>query len=138
MTVTPDELEKLLRDAADPNREGTWEGEQWEALVNASNDLWERAMRDDFKWCYVVRDPFDRVCAWGRGERDECVREAFKSADDHAAAELVWHCEEIPERMAQAITGPWRLVLWPPRYDPDPRSWFELNDYLPPPDPVSA
>ena len=87
----------------------------------------ERTMRDNYKWSYVARDPLGEVCAWGRGERDECVHEAIKSADAHAACDLVTKCE-TPEQVTLATTGPWILVLWPPRFDRDPRSWFLGDD----------
>jgi hypothetical protein len=96
-------------------------------------------VRDDYKWSYIIRGPLGGVCAWGRGERDECVHYAIRNADDYAAMDLPAECE-TPEQEAQAISGPWVLVLWPPRFDQNPRAWIDLDedDQPPPPDPVSA
>ena len=33
---------------------------------------------------YIVRDPFGKVCAIGRGTRAECIENAFRDADEHA------------------------------------------------------
>jgi len=73
-----------------------------------------------------MRDPFGRVCAVGRGTRAECIKNAFKLADDHAI-EFFSLIENLEDEN-RALNGPWRLVLWPPRLDTDPPFWAASAD----------
>ena len=91
--------------------------------AGAADEEIEAVMRDTFAWSYIIRDPLGTVCACGRGSRGECVREGFQSADDHGAEELPALCE-TPEDEARALNGAWHLVLWPPRFDTDPRAFI--------------
>jgi hypothetical protein len=50
----------------------------------AKDDEIEAKLRDLFFWSYIMRDPFGRVCAAGRGTRADCIRTAFELADEHA------------------------------------------------------
>jgi hypothetical protein len=80
-------------------------------------------LRDLFFWSYIIREPLGKVCTVGRGARDDCIREGFALADKHAAEELPSHAM-TPENEIRALNGPWRLVLWPPKIDRDPRAWI--------------
>jgi hypothetical protein len=77
-------------------------------------------------WSYIVRDPFGKVCALGRGTRAECIENAFRLADDHAIDHF--SLLEDPVDEARALNGTWRLVLWPPRLDADPPFWGASSD----------
>ena len=68
-------------------------------------------------WSYIVRDPFGKVCAVGKGTRAECIENAFRLADDHANFEFA--TLEDPADESRALNGAWRLVLWPPWIDPE-------------------
>jgi hypothetical protein len=81
----------------------------------------ETKLRDLMFWSYVMRDPFGKVCAVGKGTRAECIEDAFRLADEHAIDEF--STLEDPADEARALNGAWRLVLWPPLLDRDPRFW---------------
>jgi hypothetical protein len=68
-----------------------------------------------------MRDPFGKVCAVGRGTRADCIENAFKLADDHAIYNF--SMLENGQDETRALNSAWRLVLWPPKLDPDPRFW---------------
>ena len=72
-------------------------------------------------WSYIVRDPFGKVCALGRGTRAGCIENASRLADEHAIDHF--SLLENPVDEARALNGPWRLVLWPPWLDADPPFW---------------
>ena len=78
-------------------------------------------LRDLMRWSYIMRDPLGKVCAVGRGTRAECIENAFRIADEHA----IDHFSTLEDQADEAHppNGAWRLVLWPPRLDPDPRFW---------------
>jgi len=81
----------------------------------------EAKIRDLFFWSYIMRNPLGRVCAVGRGTRKDCIENAFNFADWHAIdsfSTLENQGDEIC-----ALNGAWRLVLWPPKLDADPRFW---------------
>jgi len=81
----------------------------------------EVALRHLFLWSYIVRDPLGRVCALGRGTRADCMQNALVDADEYATESLSQLEEEADE--IRAFNGPWRIALWPPRFDADPRFW---------------
>jgi hypothetical protein len=92
----------------------------------ATDEEIEVKLRDLMFWSYIMRDPLGKVCAVGRGTRAECIQNAFRLADDHAI-----DCFSILEDQADeasALNGAWRLVLWPPWLDPDPRFWAASSD----------
>ena len=72
-------------------------------------------------WSYIMRNPFRKVCAVGKGTRADCILNAFRLADDHAID--CFSVLEDPQDEARALNGAWRLVLWPPKLDPDPPFW---------------
>jgi hypothetical protein len=88
---------------------------------DATDEELERVLRHLLFWSYILRDPFGRVCALGRGTRAECIENAFQLADHHAIENF--SVIEDSHDEAQALNGPWRLVLWPPKLDPDPPFW---------------
>jgi hypothetical protein len=81
----------------------------------------EAKLRDLFFWSYIVRNPLGRVCAVGRGTRADCIENAFKLADEHAIDCLSTIESSVDE--IRALNGAWRLVLWTPKFDVDPRFW---------------
>src|SRR5262249_23197918 len=81
----------------------------------------EAKLRHLFFWSYIMRDPLDRVCAVGKGTRADCIENAFKIADWHAIDQFSMLENEQDE--IRALNGSWRLVLWPPKLDADPRFW---------------
>ena len=90
-------------------------------------------LRSTFHWSFIIRDPLGTVCACGRDRRRaECISVAFVLADDHASDTLTVDClglgKDDPEREQRALNEPWRLVLWPPKFDPDPRAWVVFDD----------
>jgi hypothetical protein len=44
----------------------------------------EAVLRHLVFWSYIMRDPFGKVCAVGRGTRAECIKNAFDLSDWHA------------------------------------------------------
>ncbi len=48
----------------------------------ASDEEIEVKLRHLIFWSYIVRDPFGKVCAVGRGTRAECIENAFRLADE--------------------------------------------------------
>src|SRR5262245_39880727 len=92
----------------------------------ASEEEIEAVLRHLFLWSYVMRDPFGRVCAVGRGTRAECVEHAFKLADAHAIEHFSLIEDSIDE--TRALNCPWRLLLWPPKLDPNPPFWAASAD----------
>lgn len=116
------ELEKALRIAADPNQSTTWSNAEWNEMRRATDEQWEVAMRDDFTWGYIIRDPLGNVCAWGTAPGTSVFVKGSRAPTTTAPKN--WRRYETPEQEALAITGPWRLVLWPPRFDGDPRSFI--------------
>ena len=87
----------------------------------ATDDEIEPTIRDLYFWSYILRNPFGKVCAGGRGTRADCIHHAFQLGDEHAI-----DCFSILEDEAdetRALNGPWRLVLWPPKFDADPPFW---------------
>ena len=78
-------------------------------------------LRDLFFWSYIVRNPLGRVCAVGRGSRADCIENAFNLADKHAID--AFSTIEDPVNEICALNGAWRLMLWPPKFDVDPRFW---------------
>ena len=92
----------------------------------ATDEEIEVKLRDLLFWSYVVRDPFGKVCAVGRGTRAECIENAFRLADEHAIDRFSLLEDQADE--IQALNGAWRLVLWPPRLDADPRFWAASSD----------
>jgi hypothetical protein len=87
----------------------------------ATDDDIEAVLRDLVFWSYIVRDPFGKVCAAGRGTRADCIQHAFKLADGHAID--TFSLLENPQDEARALNGAWRLVLWSPWLDADPPFW---------------
>ena len=87
----------------------------------ASDEEIEVKLRHLIFWSYIVRDPFGKVCAVGRGTRAECIENAFPLADEHAIEHF--SLLEDPADETRALNGPWRVMLWPPRLDPDPPFW---------------
>ena len=47
----------------------------------ATDEEIEAELRDLFVWSHIMRDPFGKVCALGRGTRVECIKQAFEHAD---------------------------------------------------------
>jgi hypothetical protein len=85
----------------------------------ATDEEIERRLRHLTCWSYIMRDPFGKVSAVGRGTRAECIENAFKLSDRYA---IDWFSVlEDPADEFRALNGAWRLVLWPPRLDPDRR-----------------
>ena len=87
----------------------------------ATDEEIEVKLRHLIFWSYIVRDPFGKVCAVGRGTRAECIENAFPLADEHAIEHF--SLLEDPADETRALNGPWRVMLWPPRLDPDPPFW---------------
>jgi hypothetical protein len=87
----------------------------------ATDEDIEAVLRDLIVWSYIMRDPFGKVCAVGKGTRADCIKHAFELADDHAIEHFSFF--ENPQDETRALNGAWRLVLWPPKLDPDPRFW---------------
>jgi hypothetical protein len=87
----------------------------------ATDEEIEVKLRHLIFWSYIVRDPFGKVCALGRGTRAECIENASRLADEHAIDHF--SLLEDPVDEARALNGPWRLVLWPPWLDADPPFW---------------
>jgi hypothetical protein len=87
----------------------------------AKDEEIEATIRDLFFWSYIVRSPLGNVCTVGRGSRWDCIRSAFKFADEYATEEFAQLEDEHDEN--RALNGAWRLVLWPPRLDSDPPFW---------------
>ena len=87
----------------------------------ATDEQIEAKLRDLMLWSYIVRDPFGMVCAVGRGARADCIENAFKIADEHAIDHFSILENEQDE--IRALNDAWRLVLWPPKLDADPRFW---------------
>jgi hypothetical protein len=102
MTDLVNRIRALMAPTSEPE---TIEG--WRELSLATDEQWAAVLRDDFRWSYVIRSPLGGVCAYGRGTRNECVREGFKSADE-SAMEMPADCT-TPELEHQALNGPWRL-----------------------------
>ena len=68
------------------------------------------------------------VCAVGRGTLADCIEEAFCVADLHAIdrfSKLENETDQIHAR-----NGAWRLILWPPRLDSNPRFWPDYDPLL--------
>ena len=91
-----------------------------------------KVVRSMFLWSYIMRDPLGNVCSCGRGSRAECIEIAFTLADDHASDVLPALCVtpkgNDPEHEQRALNEPWRLVLWPPKFDPDPCAWIGFDE----------
>jgi hypothetical protein len=87
----------------------------------ATDEEIEAAIRDLRFWSYILRDPFGKVCAIGRGTRADCIRYAFQLGDEHAIDRFSTLEDEQDE--TRALNGAWRLVLWPPKLDVDPPFW---------------
>ena len=87
----------------------------------ATDEEIEGKLRHLIFWSYIVRDPFGKVGSVGRGTRAECIEIAFRLADEHAIERF--SLLEDPADETRALSGPWRLVLWPPWLDPDPPFW---------------
>jgi hypothetical protein len=89
----------------------------------ATDDEIEANLRDLLFWSSMVRDPLGAVCAVGRGTRADCIKQAFRLADEHA---IEWF-SLLENEMDQirALNGAWRLVLWPPWLDSNPRFWSD-------------
>ena len=98
LLIAQDEAESVIK-SDEPEPMSDEEHAEFNALMRpgATDAELETVMRDDFRWSYIARDPLGKVCAWGRGEREECIREFFKSADEHAACELVVDCGDDSE-----------------------------------------
>jgi hypothetical protein len=92
----------------------------------ATDEEIEGKLRHLMFWSYIMRNPLGKVCAVGRGTRAECIENAFRLADEHAVDCL--SIIEDPAEEHRALNGAWRLVLWPPRLDPDPRFWAASSD----------
>jgi len=84
------------------------------------------AIRDLFFWSYILRNPFGKVCAVGRGTRADCIHHAFQLGDEHAIDCFSALEDEADE--TRALNGPWRLVLWSPKFDTDPPLWAASSD----------
>jgi hypothetical protein len=93
----------------------------------ATDEEIEAVLRNLIFWSYIVRNPFGKVCALGRGTRADCILNAF-NADDHAIDRF--SVLEDPQDEALALNGAWRLVLWPPKLDPDPPFWAASSNVL--------
>jgi hypothetical protein len=97
----------------------------------ATDEDIEAVLRDRVFWSYIMRNPVGKVCAVGKGTRADCIENAFKLADWHAIDSF--SLLENPQEETRALNGAWRLVLWPPKLDADPRFWaasslvFELD-----------
>ena len=98
----------------------------FELKARATNEEIEVKLRHLIFWSYIMRDPFGKVCALGRGTREECIKNAFRLADEHAGEHF--SLLEDPADEARALNGPWHFVLWPPKLDPDPRFWAASSD----------
>ena len=92
----------------------------------ATDEEIEVKLRHLIFWSYIMRDPFGKVCALGRGTRAECTENAFRLADEHAAEHFSLLDDQADE--TRALNGPWRLVLWPPWLDSDPTFWATSSD----------
>ena len=92
----------------------------------ATDEEIEVKLRHLIFWSYIMRDPFGKVCALGRGTRAECIENAFRLADEHAVEHFSLLEDQADE--TRALNGPWRLVLWPPWLDPDPPFWAASSD----------
>jgi hypothetical protein len=92
----------------------------------ATDEEIEAVLRHLFFWSYIMRDPCGRVCAVGRGTRAECIKSAFDLSDWHAIDNFSV-IENLQDEI-QALNGSWRLGLWPPKLDPDPRFWAASAD----------
>ena len=92
----------------------------------ATDEEIEVKLRDLMLWSYIMRDPLGKVCAVGKGTRAERIEIAFRNADEHA----IWNLSTVETQAEEtrALNGAWRLVLWPPRLDPDPRFWAWSSD----------
>jgi hypothetical protein len=88
---------------------------------SATDDEIEPTMRDLYFWSYILRNPFGKVCAWGRGTRADCIRYAFQLGDEHAID--CFSTIEDEQDETRALNGAWRLILWPPKLDIDPPFW---------------
>jgi hypothetical protein len=84
----------------------------------ATDEEIESKLRHLLCWSYMIRNSFGTVCAVGRGTRAECIENAFLLADEHAVD--CFSILEDQEEETRALNGAWRLVLWPPRFDPNP------------------
>ena len=93
---------------------------------SATDDDIETVLRHLIFWLYIMRDPFGRVCSVGRGTRAECIENAVELADNYAIENF--SVFDNFEDEARALNGPWRLVLWPPKLDPDPPLWSASAD----------
>ena len=89
--------------------------------VGATDEEIEFKLRDLMRWSYIMRDPLGNVCAVGKGTRAECIENAFRIADEHAIDHFSTLEDQADE--ARVLNGAWRLVLWSPKFDPDPRFW---------------
>ena len=87
----------------------------------ATDEEIEFAIRDLHFWSYILRNPFGKVCAFGRGTRADCIRYAFQLGDEHAID--CFSTIEDEQDELRAINGAWRLVLWPPKFDAEPLFW---------------
>jgi hypothetical protein len=87
----------------------------------ATDEEIESVLRDPFFWSFILRNPFGKVCAVGRGTRADCIRDAFQLGDEHAID--CFSTMEDKQDEILALNGAWRLVLWPPRLDRDPLFW---------------
>src|SRR5262249_32249953 len=65
----------------------------------------EAKLRDLLFWSYMMRDPFGMVCAVGKGQREDCIREAFSQADEHAIAAFSIINDAVDENRAIMALG---------------------------------
>jgi hypothetical protein len=66
----------------------------------ATDEEIESQLRHLTFWSYMMRDPFGKVCAVGRGTRAECIENAVNLSDRHAIDWFLLH-----ERNADAASG---------------------------------
>jgi hypothetical protein len=115
------ENSKLEKRLMKPSEPPPLTDSEWDVAFreSATDEEIEAALRDLRFWSYILRDPFGKVCAAGRGTRADCIRYAFQLGDEHAI-----ECFSLLENErdeTRALNGAWRLVIWPPKLDPDPR-----------------
>jgi len=78
----------------------------------ATDEDIEAVLRDLVFWSYIMRNPFGKVCALGRGgTRADCILNAFKLADDHAID--CFSVLEDPQDEVLALNGAWVALVSP-------------------------
>ena len=76
-----------------------------DAKASPDEDI-EAVLRNLVFWSYIMRNPFGKVCAVGKGTRADWILNAFKLPDDHAID--CFSVLEDPQDEARALK--WRLA----------------------------